>query len=71
MTDPVYYAPTDVETIKQHIEAHREAARIIFAQLEMLNQRLMDKIGKIAWLQWESELNAREQKHTPDTNGQT
>ncbi len=55
---PIYYAPSDPETIKEHIIAHQQAARIILAQLTMLSERLRHKIGPVAWLEFMGKNNA-------------
>jgi hypothetical protein len=58
VTEPVYYAPTDPEAIKEHIIAHQQAVRIILAQLTMLSERLRHMIGPVAWLEFMGKNNA-------------
>lgn len=47
--------PDDVEMLKAHIMARREAVLICTQELALLSERLRAKIGPVAWLNWMSE----------------
>ena len=47
--------PDDVETLKAHIMARREAVVICTQELALLSERLRAKLGPVAWLDWMAE----------------
>jgi hypothetical protein len=69
----VYYPPTDPEMIKAHMDARRQAVRILLAELTMLSERLRNIIGPAAWLEYMGKSNSdvmeEVNRHAPH-NGQ-
>lgn len=47
--------PTDVEEIKKHIRLRQRAARMIMAEITVLQQSLQQKIGPHDWLLFQAE----------------
>ena len=47
--------PEDVEEIKAHIMARREAVVICTQELTLLSEKLRSKLGPVEWLAWMNE----------------
>lgn len=44
--------PMDVETIKKHILARRDAIEVCLRENTILSEKLRQQIGPLAWLEW-------------------
>jgi len=47
--------PEDVDEIKAHIMARREAVVICTQELTLLSEKLRAKLGPVEWLKWMTE----------------
>jgi hypothetical protein len=47
--------PEDVETIKKHIVQRNEAIEVCLRENTLLSEKLRQKIGPVAWLEWMQE----------------